>query len=223
MSIKKLVSTIVERILDLLAPPFCSYCRKFMDNRDPLCGRCLAMIKLVISKQLPLANGYQLTVHAVGDYKAPLKSLVLAKAQSNRVACKYLAQLIWQFTPIRTIEFDYLLPIPLHWTRYAWRGYNQAEAIAYELSRLSGKPVIAIVKRVKRTLFQSIIAGTQRKKNVADAFAISQNAQRYEGKKFAIIDDLMTTGSTLQAFACTLLDLKPESLHAFVACRVNGG
>ena len=119
-----------------------------------------------------------------------------------------------------TLDFDYIIPIPLHWTRYAKRGYNQAEEMAYIISRHSAKPVAHLLKRSKRTPFQSLLPFEKRTQNVADAFKIISENPMYVGKKFLIVDDVMTSGATLKAAVKQLRTLKPALITAVVACRV---
>lgn len=160
-------------------------------------------------------------VFAISDYKDPIKSLILAKSSSNIVASNQLGNLIWELTYVRNIAFDYMIPVPLHWTRYAKRGFNQSEEIANILAEKSGKPISKLLKRVKRTPFQSKIMVQARVGNVADAFQLKKLRENvYEGKHLLLIDDLSTTGSTLKFAARELIKLKPASITAVVAARV---
>ena len=152
----------------------------------------------------------------------PIKSLIVAKSWSDRIASKQLAQLIWQYSDIRFHTFDYLIPVPLHWSRFAKRGFNQSHEIANVLASYSGKQVAHVVKRTKKTLFQAGLNPEQRHANVAASFALCDNdSARYYGKHLVIVDDLLTTGATVRAVAQILLQLKPASLTVVVASRVT--
>ena len=133
------------------------------------CDSCFSKIIPVVSCMLQVTPKQTMSVYAVSDYKYPLKKLILAKIFSNRLASKQLAQIIWQKTNISNIDFDYIIPVPLHWTRYTKRGFNQAEIMAQELSKLSGKPVANIVRRNKKTMFQSLLLSHQRRENLKNA------------------------------------------------------
>jgi ComF family protein len=174
----------------------------------------------VVSVQVALTSSKKLTVFAVGSYQEPLKSLIMTKSWSDPLGSTYLGQLVWQMTPLKHLYFDYLIPIPLHWTRQAWRGFNQAERMAQVICQKSGKPVIHLLKRTKRTVFQSTISKDERPLNVKDAFGLTAHSNEFEGKHLVIVDDLMTTGATLHQAARALLPLKPASIIAVVACRV---
>lgn len=161
-------------------------------------------------------------VHAVGAYQEPLKQLILAKSYQDRLACYYMAELIFNHMRSMNMSADYVVPIPLHWSRYAKRGYNQSHEIAKHLSKWTGVPIAHILKRVKRTAFQAQQDKSGRYENVRAAFALAYskdqcNALRY--KRLLLVDDVMTTGATLHEAAHTLLALKPLSLKAVVVAR----
>lgn len=159
-------------------------------------------------------------VFAAAAYDEPIKQLILSKWWSQRVASTQLGNLIWQRTPVSVLEFDYIVPVPLHWRRYAWRGYNQADIIAQEISKQSGKPVVHLVKRITSTKQQSLVSVEMRDKNVRDAFVIAGETEKYCGASFLIVDDLMTTGATLKWVAKKIVDsCHPKKMNAAVAAR----
>ena len=162
-----------------------------------------------------------MNVFACSSYGDPLKSLILAKGWSDIVSSRQLGEIIWQSTNVKQHAFDYLIPIPLHWSRFAKRGFNQAEEIATALARKSGKPVINLLRRIKRTSLQSGLTIEGRRSNICDAFEVNcSDSDVYKNKHLMLVDDLMTTGSTLRAAAQKLLRYKPASISAIVACRV---
>lgn len=206
---------------DFLSPPMCTYCNVFLPKRAVYCASCLAQLQPVVSLVLPITTTKSVKVFAAGAYKEPIKRLVLAKMWRDVIATRHLADLIMDFTPLAHVPCDYLVPIPLHWTRQAKRGYNQVEEMARELSAHSGKPWVHLLKRARRTKFQSELSAEKRIENVADAFTLSANElQKYAGKHLIIVDDLYTTGATAKAAAKVLYQLKPASISVVVACRV---
>lgn len=205
----------------VIAPPFCAYCKQFLTKRTIFCIECYAMIQPIVSVHVQITKTHRMTVMALSDYQEPLKTLLLAKAWGDIIACKQLGQLIWQMTYFKHMPCDYLVPIPLHWIRFAKRGYNQAEEIAQELAVARTVSVATIVSRTQNTPFQSSLAHDKRLGNVKNAFTLATNdAAKYENKHIVLVDDLMTTGATLAAAAKVLLPLKPASINAIVACRV---
>lgn len=205
----------------VISPPFCAYCKVFLSKETPLCAACLGLIKPVVSTAIPVTKKYSITVFAIANYNYPLKSLILAKSYSNIVASVQLGTLMWDMTAVQYLAFDYIVPIPLHWTRLSWRGYNQAHEISQVLAQKSGKPILNIVCRTKRTPFQSSMPVAQRPGNVHKAFFIDEQYRgMIEGKHILLVDDLLTTGSTLKAAARELIRYKPARISAIVACRV---
>lgn len=205
----------------ILAPPFCAHCKKYLEVRTIFCKNCQNMITPIVSKQIHINKNYTMSVFAVSDYKEPIKSLIMAKAWADTIASYQLGQLIVQKTYFKEMPCDYLIPIPLHWMRFAKRGYNQTEHMAHTLAKERGAVVAPIVTRLKRTPFQSSLSYDKRMQNVKEAFALNtQTPEQFYNKHIILVDDLMTTGSTLHAVAKVLIPLKPASIHAVVACRV---
>ncbi len=162
-----------------------------------------------------------MSVFAAGAYADPLKKMVLAKGWSDRTTTRHLGKLIWQLSAIKTISFDCIVPVPLHWTRYARRGFNQAEEIASVISLLSGKPILSIVRRGRRTSFQSLLSINERSKNVRGAFQLCNTKSDLKEKRVLIIDDVLTSGATMSAVAKELQKLQPGKIIGLVACRVT--
>ena len=159
-------------------------------------------------------------VHAVSAYEEPLKTLVLAKTWSDYGAGKALGTLLWQKSVLRDIPCDYFVPIPLHYTRYAYRGFNQCYIIAKQLSLLSGKPVLDCLKRTRRTPVQSLFSRLGRHKNVEGSITFMGDAAALEGKSIILIDDLMMSGATLHEAGRALVKAGSKEIYAVVACRV---
>jgi ComF family protein len=210
----------LNTVLKIIYPSFCRSCSSITDQEQIFCFACQSKIKPVVPIFLPLAKKYVIPVHAVCAYADPVKSLIFKKFSYDTLACKQLANLMFDFVPFEAIKADFLIPVPLHWTRYAWRGYNQTELIAKQLSKKLDTPVLNIVKRKNRTIFQSKLNSEQRQKNVEKAFALRDgNDTSIKDKTVIIIDDLFTTGATVKNVAKLLATLQPTSIYIAVACR----
>lgn len=219
-----MVSSLLKQSLKyvqwLLCPAFCVQCKIFLDDDVILCRHCYATIKPVVSTSLVITAKTSVRVFAISGYEDPIKSLILAKAHAQRLASRQLGRLMWQMLPLDHIEFDYIVPIPLHWTRYAYRGFNQAEEIARVIAKKSGKPLINLLYRNRRTVFQSSLPQQMRGENVLKVFSVKKHKKDdIVGKRILLVDDLMTTGATLRVAARSLIDLKPASIDIVVAAR----
>ncbi len=206
----------------IIAPPRCTGCTSLLVERAVLCTPCNQSIQPVVSLSLPVTQRSVIPVFAVGAYRDILRRLICAKHTGNQLAGTYLGDLVWYRTPLAQLECDYIIPVPLHWTRRFVRGFNQTDEMAQALSRKSGKPVAHLLQRAKRTVFQTSLSAPDRQANLADAFLLSRTAlqdSRYAGKHLVLVDDLMTTGATLRTACQQLLKLKPASIVCVVAAR----
>jgi len=204
-----------------IAPPYCLFCRENIQERIALCSSCLITVLPIVPYDFHIGRGKNITVYAMAAYKDPLRKLILAKHTSNATPFVYLADMMCKQMILQSIDFDIIVFIPLHWTRYAARGFNQAEIIAQQLAKKIGKPIIPLLIRSKKTKFQASLSVGARDENVRDAFRIdTKYKHEIAGKKILLVDDLFTTGSTIKAAACILYVENPLKIDVFVACRV---
>ena len=204
-----------------LMPSLCAYCKKFLSITDIFCNTCKSKIFPIVSKNINITPSHSMSVLAISDYKDPLKKLILAKSWSDVLASYQMGQLVWEYVPLQSLDYDVIVPIPLHWIRYAWRGFNQAYEIARVLQKKKYVPIHHVLKRVKKTAFQSSLVSSLRAENLKEAFIINDTYKKdCAGKHILLVDDLMTTGSTLRSAAKELLKLKPRKITVVVICRV---
>jgi len=210
---------------NLLSPPFCFYCKDYLEKREVFCPSCYQCIIPIVTHIVQVTQKHSVKVFAISNYKDPIKSLILSKGNSDIVASYKLGELIWGLTHLKNAEFDIIVPVPLHWQRYAQRGFNQAYEMAKAISHKSGKPVATILKRKKITKRQSGLTPEKRLVNLSGAFTLFINntgdLQKYKNKKILLVDDLMTTGSTIKFATKELSKLNPKQIIAAVACRVT--
>lgn len=220
MPFRNLFSTLAQAAKHLFVPSFCVHCKAWLDEPTILCVQCRTLVHPIVSAKVEVSSSITMTVFAASIYEEPLKSIILAKSRFDALASKQMGQLLWELTMVRYAAFDCIVPIPLHWRRYAYRGYNQASLMAHELSKKSKQPVVELLRRKQYTIFQSVLTTTERQDNVKHAFVLQDcNPADYHGKHILLVDDLMTTGATLKAAAKCLLPLKPASISAVVLCR----
>jgi competence protein ComFC len=110
---------------------------------------------------------------------------------------------------------DYLVPVPLHWVRRLKRGYNQANLIAEQLSTKKRKLNTDLV-RIRNTAAQpSLTSAAAKARNVAGAFAV-RKGHNIAGKEICLVDDIKTTGATLNECAKTLKQAGAKKVYALV-------
>ena len=122
---------------------------------------------------------------------------------------------------IDTMGAQALIPVPLHASRERERGYNQSELLAKEMSRLLGIPVRSdIVKRVQKTVPQKELDELGRQNNLKKAFFIGTDVVKL--KKVIVVDDVYTTGSTVDAVARELKEHGVGKVYFITLCIGEG-
>ncbi len=177
-----------------IACPRCAIPLGASDGRHP-CGRCIAH-----------APTFDASL-AAATYQAPFDVLVRGLKYSARLAYAPLfAALLHERMTERRIDIDVLIPIPLSRDRMAARGFNQSIEIARPLAtRMRTQLDTTSVLRIRDTPPQAALPFDARRKNIRGAFAvIDSRVAMLEGATVGVVDDVMTTGSTLDEMAATL-------------------
>jgi ComF family protein len=210
-----------ETILAILAPPCCARCRVALACESVFCVVCMVRFNKVTTYDLVITKNYSVAVFAAAAYQDTVQKLICAKLQRKIYAARQLGLLIWERTDIAAQQFDYIVPVPLHWQRYVERGYNQADEIARVLSAKSGKPVLRCLERVRATVTQAGLSADARSENVDDAFAVKKRyALVVRNARVLLVDDVFTTGSTMRACVRALRMKRPVTIVVAVAARV---
>jgi ComF family protein len=202
--------------LPRLATPRCPICASPLPVAAPACGACLAH-----------PPAYDAT-HAIWRYGYPLDALIhLMKfgqgaggghAFRRFASADFLARQMLQDAPaLESAQGTRIVPVPLSRQRLRERGFNQALELAKPLARALHLPLDATsLTRARDTPPQSLLPWRARQKNVRHAFACSAD---FSGQAIILVDDVMTTGATLDAIARTLKDHGAISVTNWVAAR----
>lgn len=156
-------------------------------------------------------------IAAAGRYATPLMRQAIRTYKYTRVPslAEPLADLLVPASYLLEASHDVALcPIPLHWIRLFDRGFNQSELLARSLSAVRGWPVLPLLKRVRSTGYQAQRAHADRRAAIEGAFAVRSGWLL--PRHVVLIDDIATTGSTLDACACALKDAGVLTVEAVV-------
>lgn len=202
----------------------CPDCRADLPWLGPACPRCA----------LPLSRPGQACGHcqahpsgldrctALFSYAPPLDALVQQFKFGQRL---YLARLFADLLAERMLDCarpDCIIPVPLHPSRQRERGFNQALEIARPLARQLGCALdYTSCRKIHSTPIQSRLTAAQRRHNLRGAFAMQRPLHNI--RHVALVDDVMTTGSTLETLAKTLRAAGVEYIEAWVCARTLPG
>jgi ComF family protein len=196
----------------LLRPPFCSVCgdplRSWRSEHPPhRCDSCRV-------RRPHIAAG-----RAIGDYDGSLRAIVHAlKYEGRRSIASPLAALLRHHGHAILSGADLVVPVPLHWLRHWRRGFNQA----YELAVGLGLPVATVLRRTRSTRSQTGLSASARAANVRNAFVVRPR-HRIHDLCIVLVDDVSTTGATMEACARALTEGGAREVRTLTAARVATG
>jgi competence protein ComFC len=225
-------------ILDIIFPKNCLSCAK---EGSYVCAECFAKIPIqksircyVCGRRTPDGKTCSACRKKIGSC---LTGLVIASDWNNMLVrqmiyeFKYrfikdlanpLGNLLINFFELNRIDFEILIPVPLHKHRLSWRGFNQAQLLAGQLAKHFNIPMTEnLLIRERYTLPQMEIRDReQRIKNVSGIFSINPQIQNnIENKIVVLIDDICTTASTFENCAKVLRPSKPKQIWALAVAR----
>jgi ComF family protein len=194
-----------------LTPPLCDLCG------DPLPSWRLVSLPLALCARCRRLSRPIDRSRAIGAYDGALRSIVHAfKYDGRRSLAKPLGALMKARGTDVLCQADLAVPVPLHPSRRRERGFNQAEDLAQHV----GLPISTALRRVRRTPAQADLPAAKRHGNVKGAFTLGRESGSVAGKIVVLIDDVSTTGATLDACARVLKEGGAREVRALTAARV---
>lgn len=191
--------------------PFCLKCGRQLNQPGELCAACVRKKHLFVQGT------------ALYDYGSMSDSIFRFKYEGRQEYALFYGRQLYEKRSswLTYIKPDALIPVPIHPSRKRSRGYNQSELIARALSKLSGIPVnTKLIARIKKTLPQKNLNEQERQNNLKRAFKICQNDVKLN--TIVIIDDIFTTGSTINEMAAVLQEAGIRKIY-FMTLAVGRG
>lgn len=204
------------RELSFVRPPVCKKCGKeIADEIMEFCEDCMAH-----------RHSFEYGVGLVNYTETARKSMVRIKYENKREYLDfYGAALAARYEEtIRRMRIDALVPVPVHASRKRKRGFNQAEVLAKIIGEKLNIPVRTdLLIRTKKTLPQKELSPAERLKNLKGAFAAGPGMANQENvRRILLVDDIYTTGSTMEACSGVLKKAGAESVYFVVICMTGG-
>ena len=191
---------------------FCDRCGEIA----PWPGLPLAPCSVCLTKPRPWEAFF---MH--GAYAGALREALLRfKTRGETSLALLLGGLLAEHPNLRQGEYQGVVPLPLHHARLMERGFNQALEIARPVAAALNAPLILqALSRAANTRHQTGLHGRERRDNIRGAFVSGPDAGAVHGKRVLLIDDVATTGATLEEATLALLRAGAASVHVAVAAR----
>jgi competence protein ComFC len=222
-----------QLVFDFVYPPECLLCGGGFERGRWLCPGCLGRIldsrRIVIharQEDFPYLTGklYFDGVYTAWEFDKDLEMLIHgAKYSGMKNLARFLGETAGEALvkdPVFTgFPFQVMIPIPLHRLRQRERGYNQSRCVCEGLSKKLGVPILPdVLYRKRHTQTQTGKSGEERQENVRDAFGATSPVG-IRGRTVLVVDDVMTTGSTMNCCAKTLKEAGAESVIGMTLAR----
>ena len=231
-----------EAATSLLYPPICTVCggrtqagehlceqceSKAVRIVAPFCQQCSEPFEGAITTVFTCANCAHRTIYfdaAVAAYRGRgiVRQIIHDFKYGRQIHLRHpVARWLWAAfgdERLSGLRFDVIVPVPLHPTRQRERGFNQASLLAELLSARMSIPCKPVLERIRYTTTQTALDRAERMENLHNAFRLRRKAN-VRGLRVLLIDDILTTGSTLSECARVLKRAKANSVYAATAAR----
>jgi competence protein ComFC len=229
-------------LVSLFYPPYCAVCAKAIEAgenlcspcreraprvRPPFCAKCSQPFFGAITDSFTCANCEGRVLHfdaAVSAYRSrgEVRNVIHdfkynRHLHLRRLIGRWLAEAL-EDPRLAGRRFDCIVPVPLHPARKRERGFNQADLLARELRDASGMEMRALLERTRYTTTQTQFDRQERMQNLKGAFRLRRGYD-VQGLRMLLVDDVLTTGSTLSECAWVLKKAGALSVHAVTAAR----
>jgi ComF family protein len=233
----------LNKLLLFLFPPKCLKCNAVTSRNGTLCATCWKKIKFIseplckicgfpfefdVGKDLICTNCIKnkpFFDHAISlfEYNEHSKNLIHKfKYGDKTYFSRYFAEWLYKRIGVNIGSYEYIIPVPLHRTRMRQRFYNQSSLLAKDLGKLAGLKFLpnALIK-TRYDVPQTSLPKNQRLKNVKNSFIINQQyKEEIKNSKIILVDDVYTTGSTINECSKILKKHKCYEITALTLARI---
>ncbi|AIL13193.1 hypothetical protein IM40_06275 [Candidatus Paracaedimonas acanthamoebae] len=200
--------------ISFISKPFCFFCSfpfNIQIEDESVCGPC--------ARKRPLFTRARTAIY----YNEASKPMILRFKHADALHITPLfAEWLYQAGQDLFQQAEYLVPIPLHWSRLVYRGYNQAALLSHKLSKKAKIPHLPdLLERNRRTPSQGDLTAKEREKNVSNAFKLKEKyKQLIRNKHILLIDDVFTSGATVRACTKVLKKSGAKQVDILTLARV---
>ena len=188
--------------------PICLKCgRGLLDETKELCGSCR-------KKSHPFVSARAVFFYGGGIKKGMYRFKYGGRRAYGRTYADLALRRCGRW--LKGVEPDFIVPVPMYLKKERERGYNQAKTLGHALSKATGIPYINCLKRVKSTIPLKLLSPEQRKKNIKGAFILGKADIKY--KRILLVDDIYTTGATVDECTRILLEGGAAAVYVFSVC-----
>ena len=232
-----------RHLIDAVLPPRCLRCGDLVTAPDGLCAACWPELQFLSAPRCACC-GYPFAVETTTEslcasciadhplyqraraalvYDAGCKDMILAFKHADRTdLARPFARWMAQAGQVLLQEAEVITGVPLHWQRLLTRRYNQAALLARVLGGLAGRPVVPdLLQRRRATEKQGHLSRLGRLRNVKGAFVLhAKRRSAVEGRRVLLVDDVMTTGATVEGCCKVLLAAGATTVDVLTLARV---
>lgn len=221
---KKFIAKFLNALSKFIFPPQCLVCGSLVAEYDAVCGHCWADISFInrpfceicstpfeyeidggdLCGECSAAAPPYLRARSATIYNRQIAKIIFdLKYYDNIQVSKFLAKIMVRAASDIIDSIDIIVPVPLHKKRLRHRKFNQSAILARDFASITKKQsIVDFLFRTRNSRPQAKLKGRDRKNNLESAFEVSpkylRNIDRYRDKSYAIIDDVMTTGTTIR-------------------------
>lgn len=236
-ALKSIIPTLFYSLKDFVAPKHCLVCKEYIGisstSNNFLCNKCYDNLPFAGNKE-SILNRFKsnfgsncfinsavslINLHSNQNYLEIIHAIKYSKFKS--VATDFSNLLANRILIENMDNFDYVLPIPIHTAKKRERGFNQSDLIARIIAnKLSKEFRTDIIYRSKYTITQTLLDKSGRMKNMENVFAVRLD-DLVKNKSFLFVDDVLTTGSTINSAAKTLINAGAARVYSATLAIAN--